>query len=58
MKPEKVHPTGEFVIMEKFGGHVLRHLAARLENVMREGGREAGRQTKILVLAIFCKIRT
>ena len=41
--------NGEFIIMEKFGGHVLRHLASRLANVIRQGGR----QMKNLVLAIF-----
>jgi len=35
----------------KFGGHALRHLASRLANVVRQGGR----QTKNLVLAIFKK---
>ena len=32
----KAHLTGEFVIVAKFGGHVLRHLASRLANVGRE----------------------
>jgi len=35
-EPQKAHPTGEFVIVTKFGGHVLRHLASRLTNVIRE----------------------
>ena len=48
-KPQKAHLTGEFVIVAKFGGHSLRHLAFRLVNVIRQGGR----QTKNLVLAIF-----
>jgi len=26
-EPQKAHLTGEFVIVAKFGGHVLRHLA-------------------------------
>ena len=38
--PENAYPTGEFVIMAKFGGHVLRHLASRLANVIRQGGRQ------------------
>ena len=38
-EPQKVHPTGEFVIVAKFGVHVLRHLASRLANVIRQGGR-------------------
>ena len=37
--PQKAHPTGEFAIMEKFGGHALRHLASRFANVIRQGGR-------------------
>jgi len=37
-EPQKVHLTGEFVIVAKFGGHVLRHLASRLANVIREAG--------------------
>jgi len=39
---KKAHLTGEFVIVAKFGGHALRHLASRLANVVR-GGREGGR---------------
>jgi len=35
----KAHLTGEFVIVAKFGGHVLRHLASRLANVVRQGSR-------------------
>jgi len=38
---QKAHLTGEFVIAAKFGGHALRHLAARLANVVKQGGREA-----------------
>ena len=38
-EPQKAHLTGEFVIVEKFGGHVLRHLASRLANVIRQAGR-------------------
>ena len=52
-EPQKAHLTGEFVIVAKFGGHALRHLATRLANVIRE----AGKQIKNLVLAIFKKIR-
>jgi len=40
-----------FVIVTKFGSHALRHLASRLANVVRQGGR----QPKNLVLAIFFK---
>ena len=38
-EPEKAHSIGEFVIVAKFGCHVLRHLAFRLANVIRQGGR-------------------
>ena len=48
------HPTGEFIIMAKFGGHVPHHLASWFANVIRQGGR----QTKTLALAIFLKIHT
>ena len=44
-EPEKAHPTGEFVIVAKFGDHVLRRLASSLSNVIRQ----VGRQTKIPV---------
>jgi len=39
LEPQNAHPTGEFVIVAKFGGHVLHHLASRLANVIRQGGR-------------------
>jgi len=42
-EPQKAHLTGEFVIVAKFGGHALRCLASKLANVIREGGRQAGR---------------
>ena len=42
-EPQKAHLTGEFIIVEKFGGHALRHLASRLVNVIRQGGREGGK---------------
>jgi len=38
-EPQKKHLTGEFVIVAKFGGHALRHLASKLANVIRQGGR-------------------
>jgi len=41
--PVKTHPIGEFIIVAKFSGHVLHHLASRLANVIRQGGREGGR---------------
>jgi len=42
-EPEKANLTGEFVIVEKFGGHALCHLAYRLVNVNRQGGTQGGR---------------
>jgi len=44
-EPQKAHPTGEFIIVAKFGSYALRHLASRL----------GGRETKNLVLANFLK---
>ena len=43
-EPQKVHLTGKFVIVAKFGGHALRHLASRLVNMrlvnmIRQGDR-------------------
>jgi len=32
-EPQKAHLTGEFVIVAKFGGHALLHLASRLANL-------------------------
>ena len=41
-EPQKAHFTGEFVIVAKFGGPGLCHLASSLlANVVRQGGREA-----------------
>jgi len=42
-EPQKAHLTSEFIIVAKLGGHVLCHLASRLANVVRQGGREEGR---------------
>jgi len=42
-EPQKAHLTGEFVIVAKFGGHALHHVASRLVNVIRQGGRQGGR---------------
>jgi len=50
-EPQKAHPTGEFIVVTKFGGHVLRRLASTLANMIRQGGR----QTKNLVLVTFKK---
>jgi len=46
-EPQKVHPTGEFVIVAKFGGHMLHNCECD----------QAGRQTKNLALAIKKKIK-
>jgi len=43
-EPQKAYLTGEFVIVAKFGGHALCHLVSRLTNVIRQGGREGGRE--------------
>jgi len=43
-EPQKANLTGEFVIVAKFGGHALHHLASRLANVVRQGGRQGGRE--------------
>ena len=41
LEPQKAHLTGEFAIVEKFGGpDSLRHLASRLANVHDQAGRE------------------
>jgi len=45
-EPQKAHLIGEFIIVAKFGGHALRHLASRLANVIREGGRGEGGRLK------------
>ena len=36
LDPEKAHSTGEFIIVAKFGDHVLRHLPSNLLNVIRQ----------------------
>ena len=33
-EPQKVHLTGEFIIVAKYSGHALHHLASRLANVI------------------------
>jgi len=35
-----------FVIVAKFGGHALHHLASRLANVVRQGGRQTKNQIR------------
>jgi len=56
LEPQKAYLTGEFVIVAKYGGHALCHLASRACECGK-AGREGGRQTKNLVLAIFLKTR-
>ena len=36
---QEAYLTSEFIIVAKFGGHALRHLASRLANVIRQGSR-------------------
>jgi len=36
LEPQKAHLTGEFIIVAKYDGHALRHLASRLANVIRD----------------------
>ena len=43
-EPEKIYPTGEFVILAKYGGHVLRPQASRLANVIRQEGGGRGKE--------------
>ena len=38
-EPEKTHSTGEFVIVAKFGEHVVCCLAFSLSNVIGQAGR-------------------
>jgi len=53
-EPQKAHLTGGFVIVAKFGGHTLRHLAFRLVNVIRLGGRQGVRlKTNFLKKSVF-----
>ena len=40
-EPEKAHSTGEFVIVAKFGDHVLHHLAFSLSNVIRQADKNS-----------------
>jgi len=49
-EPWKAHFTSEFVIVAKFDGHALRHLASRLANVIRQGGRQTKHQKSVFKL--------
>ena len=40
LEPEKANSMGGFVIVAKFGDHVLRRLASSLSNVIRQAGRK------------------
>ena len=46
-KPEKVHSTGEFVIVAKFGDHVLRCLASSVSNMIGQAGRLASKTSSL-----------
>ena len=41
LEPEKAHSTGDFVIVAKFGDHVLCHLASSLSNVIRQADKNS-----------------
>ena len=43
-EPQMAHLTSELVIVEKFGGYALHHLASRLANVIRQGGKQGDRE--------------
>ena len=45
LEPQKAHLTDELVIVAKFGGHALHHLASTLANVIRQGGRQGRLKT-------------
>ena len=38
IEPEMAYYSGDFLIVAKFGDHVLRHLASILSNVIRKVG--------------------
>ena len=44
--PQKAHPTSEFVIVSYYRDYRARSLVRRLSNVIRQAGRQVGRQTK------------
>ena len=46
-EPEKAHSTGDFVIVAKFGDHVLCCLASSLSNVIRQVGRQADENSSL-----------
>ena len=43
-EPQQTNLTGELVIVAKLGGHTLYHLASRLANVIRQGGKQGRRE--------------
>ena len=47
MELEKAHPTGEFVIVPKFGGNVLHCLASSLSNMIRQASRQADENSSL-----------
>ena len=46
-EPEKAHSTGDFVIVAKFGDHVLCCLASSLSNVIKQVGRQADENSSL-----------
>ena len=41
LEPKKAHLTGEFVIVAKFGDHVLHRLASSLSKVIRQADKNS-----------------
>ena len=54
---QKAHPTSEVVIVSYYRDYRACSLVRRLSNVIRQAGRQVGKQTKNPVLAIFKKIK-
>jgi len=44
-EPKQAHFTGEFVIVAKFGDHVLCRLASSLSNVIRQADKNSSQVT-------------
>jgi len=54
LEPEKAHFTGEFVIVAKFGDHVLHRLASCLSNAIRQVDKQAKIPLQVTLLRIQC----
>ena len=50
---EKAHSTGEFVIVAKFGDHVLSRLASSLSNLIKQAGRQADENLVKMNVLVF-----